>query len=113
MMTLEHFLATCLAHLKIARPVNLMIYEGDATPEGYDAAHWFEKGSHNVEIAEHPTRDFLSCLAHELIHAALEEQAPDAPWHGFAFQHRAASLEKHLQSQGWQVNKIFWLGFDK
>lgn len=107
------FIKTCTAFLKVKRRIVLQLHVGDSTPEGFDASHTFENGLHHIEIATEPSRGFLSVLAHEIVHAYMDEKHPRAPWHGFLFQRNAWLLEQHLKSKGYAVEKIFMLGVDK
>jgi len=93
--------------LKIKRPISLTVVEANSTPEGYDGSQYFENGYHQIQVANNPSRGFYTCLAHELIHAAIDEQAPKAAWHGFLFRRRAARLEEYLKGLGYPVNEIY------
>lgn len=111
--TITPFVRLTRRLLRVKRPHNIIVYAGDETPEGWDASHVFENGLHTIEIAANPTRGFLTALAHEFIHAGVRENFPSAPFHGFAFQRRAHDLETRLKAEGYDVEKIFWLGVDK
>jgi len=99
--------------LKVKAPINLILHPGTETPLGYDASHVYWQGLHEIEIAAKPSRGLLTVAAHELVHAAMDEQLPGSKVHGFAFQRRALLLENYLQDCGYKVHRIFWLGLDK
>jgi len=104
------FIADCLHFLRLEKPVDFGV--GDVISD-WDAHYYNEERRHVVRVHNKPVRCKLSLIAHELVHASLEETNPGAKDHGRKFRQRAEALEKHLRRIGWELHdKIFIKGVD-
>lgn len=110
MKTRTEFLADCLHLLNIQQPLDLKVQE---VINNWDASYIREDRRHVVRVAPKTGRCRLSLIAHELVHAAMDERHPKARDHGPEFRRTANKLQKQLQAIGWEFrDKIFIRGVD-
>lgn len=113
-MTIKNILREGRRFLGIRLPVTVHLYDGEDTPQGWDGAHTLKRRKrHLIDLPRKPSRGCHSILAHELVHAYLEEVAPTVPIHGRLFQYYAQQFENHLQSLGYDVQDIYDKALDK
>ena len=107
MTYVRKFATDCKNFLNINRPVRLVIVRRDLFNPDWDAYCRTSRKRHFIQVSRHSSRGLLTTVAHELVHAAVDEQFQERKHHGKRFRSSAASLYIYLKARGYRVSKLY------
>lgn len=107
MTYVRKFATDCKNFLNINRPVRLVIVRRDLFNPDWDAYCRTTRKRHFIMVSRHSSRGLLTTVAHELVHAAVDEQFQERKHHGKRFRSTASSLYIYLKARGYRVTKLY------
>jgi len=112
-MNHQLFIEVCLEALGLRRSATITVIDAEHTfdPANELCEGWCftDKHYHNIEVVTKGTRSVESLIAHELVHAYVEENHPRAAWHGTVFRRTARYLESYLAECGYHLDDAIYL----
>lgn len=106
------FAKDCKNFLGINRPVKLKVIRADLSNPNWDAYCQTFRDHHRILVSRHTDRGLLTVVAHELVHAAIDERFNERKDHGKRFRSLAADLYIYLKRRQYNVSKIYLKGID-
>lgn len=106
------FAKDCKNFLGIIRPVKLKVIRADLSNPDWDAYCQTFRDHHRIMVSRHADRGLLTVIAHELVHAAIDEQFQEKKHHGKRFRSLAGDLYIYLKRRGYNINKLYLKGVD-
>jgi len=112
-MNHQLFIEVCIEALGLKRGTTVTVVDADQTFDPADeVCEGFCMSSrhrHIIEVVTKGTRSVRSLIAHELVHAYVEENHPRAEWHGRVFIRMASYLESYLDECGYTLDDEIYL----
>ena len=106
------FAKDCRDFLGILRPVRLKVIRKDLPNADWDAYCITYRDHHRILVSRNASRGLLTVVAHELVHAAIDEHFQEKKHHGNRFRSLAADLYIYLKRRGYAVDKLYLKGVD-
>jgi hypothetical protein len=106
------FATDCKNFLGIVRPVRLKIIRSELHNEDWEAYCQTHRDHHRIVVSRHASRGLLTVIAHELVHAAIDEQFHEHKNHGKRFRSLAGDLYVYLKRRQYNVSKLYLKGVD-
>ncbi len=106
------FAKDCKNFLGINRPVKMKILRNDIPNQDWDAYCRTMRDHHRIVVSRNASRGLLTVVAHELVHAAIDERFNERKDHGKRFRSLSADLYIYLKRRQYNISKIYLKGVD-